>query len=96
MNQFFIIAGTVLLLLMVLILIRVVKGPSVVDRLVGVNIIGTKAIVLIIIMGIIFKRLDMFIDIAIGYGLLNFIASVAAAKYFQNSTIDLKHKGKES
>ena len=47
-------------------------------------------------MGIIFKRLDMFIDIAIGYGLLNFIASVAAAKYFQNSTIDLKHKGKES
>ena len=34
-------------------------------------------------MGIIFKRTDMFVDIAIGYGLLNFIASLAAAKYFK-------------
>jgi multicomponent Na+:H+ antiporter subunit F len=93
MNSFFISAGVVLLLLMFLVLIRVVKGPSVVDRLVGVNIIGTKAIVMIILMGLIFDRLDMFIDIALGYGLLNFIASVAAAKYFQNTAIDIKHKG---
>ena len=96
MSCFFTIAGVVLLLLMVLVLIRVVKGPSVVDRLVGVNIIGTKAIVMIIFMGLIFERLDMFIDIAIGYGLLNFIASIAAAKYFQNTTIDIKAKGKKS
>ena len=37
-------------------------------------------------MGILFNRIEMFIDIAIGYGLLNFIASLAAAKYFK------KHK----
>ena len=37
-------------------------------------------------MGVIFGRTGMFVDIAIGYGLLNFIASLAAAKYFK------KHK----
>ena len=62
---------------------RIIVGPTVIDRIVAVNIIGTKSIVLLVIMGILFNRLDMFVDIAIGYGLLNFIASLAAAKYFQ-------------
>lgn len=96
MINFFTYAGVVLLLLMALILVRVVKGPSVIDRLVGVNIIGTKSIVLILIMGLIFERLDMFIDISIGYGLLNFIASIAAAKYFQDKSIDIQTKDGQS
>ena len=69
---------------MVLVLIRVIKGPTVIDRLVGVNIIGTKATVLLVVMGILFERVEMFVDIAIGYGLLNFITSVAASRYFQH------------
>ena len=85
MNMFFIGAGSCLIIMMIMVFIRVVQGPTVVDRLVGINMIGTKAIVLIVVMGVIFDNIGMFVDIAIGYGLLNFIASIAAAKYFQKN-----------
>ena len=62
---------------------RIVTGPTVIDRIVAVNVIGTKSIVLLVMMGVVFNRIEMFVDIAIGYGLLNFIASLAAAKYFK-------------
>ena len=64
--------------------VRMLKGPTVIDRLVAVNI-GTKAAVLLaVIMGIVFQRVEMFVDIALGYGLLNFITSIAAAKYYHH------------
>ena len=84
MDLFFSISGYILIFLMSLVLIRAIKGPTIIDRLVAVNVIGTKSIVLILIIGIIFGRIDMFVDIAIGYGLLNFMTSIAAAKYFQH------------
>ena len=76
--------GISIVTMMLMVLIRVIKGPTVIDRLVGVNVIGTKVTVLMVVMGLIFKRVDMFVDIAIGYGLLNFIASIAAARYYQH------------
>ncbi|HAL04943.1 MAG TPA: pH regulation protein F, partial [Verrucomicrobiales bacterium] len=45
MNSFITIAGVVLIGLMLLVLVRVIKGPTVIDRLVAVNVIGTKSIV---------------------------------------------------
>ena len=83
MEQFFIGVGIALLLLIGMVLIRAVIGPTVMDRLVAVNVLGTKATIVLLVLGVIFDRLDMFVDIAIGYGLLNFIASIAAAKNFQ-------------
>ncbi|MEK9657843.1 MAG: monovalent cation/H+ antiporter complex subunit F [bacterium] len=77
-------SGLVLLGLVFMVFIRIIKGPSVMDRIVGVNIIGTKATVLIVISGVIFNRLDMFVDIAIAYACLNFIASIATSKFFQH------------
>ncbi|MEK9726889.1 MAG: monovalent cation/H+ antiporter complex subunit F [Candidatus Margulisiibacteriota bacterium] len=71
---------------MTLLLYRIIVGPTVIDRILAVNVIGTKSIVILVLIGILFNRIEMFIDIAIGYGLLNFIASLAAAKYFK------KHK----
>ena len=85
MTYFFTGVAIALLCLMGLVTVRIILGPTVIDRLVGVNIIGTKATVLLIIFGLIFKRVDMFVDIAIGYGLLNFIASIAASKFFQHN-----------
>jgi multicomponent Na+:H+ antiporter subunit F len=83
MDNVFLWSSLALIVLMSLLVYRIIVGPTVIDRIVAVNVIGTKSIVLIILMGIIFKRIDMFVDIAIGYGLLNFIASLAAAKYFK-------------
>lgn len=84
MYNFFLYAGGILIIMMLLILVRMFKGPTVIDRLVAVNVIGTKATVLIIILGVLFNRVDMFVDIALGYGILNFITSIAAAKYYHH------------
>ena len=83
MEFFFIMVGVCLLLFMFMPLYRVVKGPTVITRILGVNVIGTKTTVLIIIIGTIYKRVDMFVDIAIAYALLNFIVSLAASRFFQ-------------
>ncbi|MGC6367663.1 MAG: monovalent cation/H+ antiporter complex subunit F [Candidatus Marinamargulisbacteria bacterium] len=86
MDNLFLYAAILLIVLIILLLYRIIVGPTVIDRILAVNVIGTKSIVILVLMGIIFKRIEMFVDIAIGYGLLNFIASLAAAKYFK------KHK----
>ena len=83
MEFFLIIVGICLLLLMFMPLYRVVRGPTVISRILGVNVIGTKTTILIIIIGTIYNRVEMFVDIAIAYALLNFIASLAAARFFQ-------------
>ncbi len=65
-------------------LYRVVRGPTVFDRLLGLNGISTNAIILLVIIGTIYERLNMFIDIAVGYALLNVVGALAAAKYLEH------------
>jgi multicomponent Na+:H+ antiporter subunit F len=62
---------------------RVLVGPTIYDRILGAGIIGTKTIVLISLLGFLFGRIEMFIDIALAYALLNFIGVIAVAKYFE-------------
>lgn len=85
MIQFFTFLGAALLLQMLIVFTRIIKGPSVMDRIVAVNIIGTKAAVLLVFAGIIFDELAMFIDVSITYAFLNFIASIAASKYIKHT-----------
>jgi multicomponent Na+:H+ antiporter subunit F len=68
---------------MLLSIYRAVFGPGVLDRLVGVNAIGSKTVVLLVLIGLIYQRVDMFVDIALAYAMLNFIAVLAASRYFQ-------------
>ena len=84
MDSFFIATGVALCLLMLLTLHRTVHGPSVIDRIMGVNVIGTKTTILLVIIGTIYHRVDMFVDIALAYALLNFIVAIAASRYFQH------------
>jgi multicomponent Na+:H+ antiporter subunit F len=83
MHHFFLYASLYLCLLMALSLYRAVFGPTVLDRLLGVNAIGSKTVVLLILIGLIYDRVDMFVDIAMAYAMLNFIAVLAASRYFQ-------------
>ncbi len=71
-----------LLLLMLLCLYRVVGGPTVLDRILGGNVIGTKATVLLLLIGVLYEDLAMFVDISIAYALLNFIATLGVTKFF--------------
>lgn len=62
---------------------RVLKGPTVFDRLLGASAIGTKTLTIICLTGFVFNRIDMFIDITLSYAILNFISVIAVAKYFE-------------
>ena len=83
MKNVFIYSGIFLSLLMLLSLYRAVIGPTVLDRLLGVNAIGSKTTALLILIGLIYQRVDMFVDIALAYAMLNFITVLAASRYFQ-------------
>ncbi|HDZ90264.1 MAG: pH regulation protein F [Deltaproteobacteria bacterium] len=83
MDNFFLFSGLYLSFLMVLSLYRAVIGPTVLDRLIGANAIGSKTTVLLVLIGLMFHRVDMFVDIALAYAMLNFIAVLAASRYFQ-------------
>lgn len=81
-ERIFVFASVLLVLLIVLSLIRVVGGPTVLDRILGGNVVGTKTTVLLLLIGILYEDLGMFVDIALAYAMLNFIATLAATKYF--------------
>jgi multicomponent Na+:H+ antiporter subunit F len=83
MDNVFLYSGLYLAFLMLISLYRPLFGPTVVDRMIGVNAIGSKTTVLLILIGLIFHRVDMFVDIAMAYALLNFLAVLAASRYFQ-------------
>jgi multicomponent Na+:H+ antiporter subunit F len=83
MDNIFLYSSLYLAVLMTLSLYRGVAGPTVVDRMVGVNAIGSKTAVLLILIGLLYHRVDMFVDIALAYAMLNFIAVLATSRYFQ-------------
>ena len=84
MDNIFVGSGLYLAFLMLLSLYRSLLGPTVVDRMIGVNAIGSKTTVFLILIGLIYHRVDMFVDIALAYALLNFIVTIAASRYFHH------------
>jgi multicomponent Na+:H+ antiporter subunit F len=78
--------ATVLLLTLVLVyLYRLGVGPTVFDRILGLSGFGTKTTVVLLLTGAVYGRLDMFVDISLGYALLSFVGSLAAARYFERT-----------
>ncbi|MBI38024.1 MAG: pH regulation protein F [Leptospiraceae bacterium] len=88
MNEFLLYAAVLLTVIIAVPLIRVVRGPTVYDRLVGANAIATKTIVLICLIGFLYGRIDMFIDITLAYAVLGFVGSLIIAKYFTSGKAD--------
>lgn len=82
MDDFFVALAIGICVLMLLCLYRAVMGPTVFDRLIGAGFIGTKAVIFIVLLGYIYGRSDMFVDLAIGYSILNFIGTLVVSKYF--------------
>lgn len=89
-EQFSIGVGIVLLFFMLPAMWRIIAGPTALDRIVAVNVIGTKTAVLLVVIGVIFQRVEMFVDFALAYALLNFTGSLAAARFLHKT----KSKGK--
>ncbi|MEE2707734.1 MAG: monovalent cation/H+ antiporter complex subunit F [Planctomycetota bacterium] len=83
MNAFFLFVLMTIALLIAVYLYRVLRGPTVFDRVLGLNGISTKAIILLIAIGTVYERVDMFVDISTGYALLNLVGSLTIAKYLE-------------
>jgi len=71
-----------LLLAVVIALIRVIKGPTAPDRVVGLDTINTIVIVGMVIFGAAFRDV-IYIDVAIVYALLSYISTLFIAKYLE-------------
>lgn len=83
MDNIFQYSAIFIALIMFVSLYRAVAGPTILDRIIGVNAMGSKTAPLLILIGFLYGRVDMFIDIALAYAMLNFIAVLAASRFFQ-------------
>lgn len=81
MHNFFIALIVGLIVVIMMMLYHVFRGPSVYDRLNGLSIIGVDTILLLVLFGYLDERADMFVDISIAYAILGFISLVVIAKY---------------
>lgn len=88
MGREFVYIAIILTLIIIIPFYRVIVGPTLFDRLLGVGAIGTKTLVLICLVGFVYGRIDMFIDITLAYAVLNFIGNIAIAKYFIHPKAD--------
>ena len=88
----FVAAMVAVLATMALALVRALLGPTVYDRILALNMFGTKTVLLIAVAGFLAGRPE-FLDLALVYALVNFAGTIAVAKFarFGNLASDL-HK----
>lgn len=61
---------------------RVAVGRTIFDRIIAAGLVGTNGFILLVLIGFIFGRISMFVDLAIAYALLNFVIVIVLGKYF--------------
>lgn len=79
-------AAALLLATLVLLLVRAVRGPTVFDRVLAGNTIGTVSVLLLATIGFLTGRPD-FLDLALVYGLLNIVGTIAVLKFFRHGSL---------
>lgn len=90
------VASVLLLISLTGIIIRALSGPTVFDRTQAVNSAGTVAMLLLAVVGFLTERPE-FLDIAIVYGLLNVIGTIAVLKFFRHGDLgDIGDPGPDS
>jgi len=81
------VAAIMLLILTFLCLIRAAIGPTTADRVVAINVIGTKTMVIIALVSFIFGQ-EFFLDVSLVYALIAFIMTIGVAKYMEKGALD--------
>ncbi|NJM91999.1 MAG: pH regulation protein F [Rhodospirillaceae bacterium] len=79
-------AAVALLVALALAIVRAIKGPTVFDRALAGNTVGSLAILLLAVFGFLTGRPE-FLDIALTYGLLNLIGTLAVLKFFRHGDL---------
>lgn len=88
----FILAALAILLTMVLALVRALKGPTVFDRIVAVNVFGTKTVLVVALITFVTGNHDL-VDVALVYALINFLAIITVLKLVKMHDLGAVGKG---
>jgi len=75
-------AGIAVLVTMGMAMLRGLLGPSIYDRVLAMNMFGTKTVLLVALVAYLYERSD-FLDLALAYALINFIGVLAILQFFQ-------------
>ena len=86
MNPFLLGIAILIALLTAVCLYRVAVGPTIFDRVLAAGLVGTNGLILLVVIGFIYQRIEMFVDIAIVYALLNFVVAIVLGKYFERGS----------
>lgn len=91
----FLAASLAIFLTMALALARALVGPTVYDRVLAVNMFGTKTVLLLSVVAFLYGRPD-FLDLALAYALINFIGVLAVLHFFENRHGNDKRNAEDS
>ena len=90
----YVVVSIAILVTMILALVRALQGPSVYDRVLAVNMFGTKTALLLSVIAFLVGRPD-FLDLALAYALINMVGILAVLEFFQNRTTTPQETGNE-
>ena len=79
----YLVVSLAILVTMILAVVRALRGPSVYDRVLAVNMFGTKTALLLAVIAFLMGRPD-FLDLALAYALINLVGILAVLEFFQN------------
>ena len=78
----FLAVSIAIIIVLVLALVRAFLGPTLFDRILAVNVFGTKIVLLVAVLGVVSDQ-SSFVDIALVYALINFISIIAVLRFFE-------------
>lgn len=79
-------AATALLVMAFACLWRADRGPTLQDRILAVNVVGTKALIVLALLAYIAGH-EFLLDVALVYGLLNFVVTIAASRFVETGRL---------
>ena len=83
-----------LAILLILCLIRAIKGPQIADRIVSVNMMGTIVMVIIGILALLLRE-GYLVDICIIYAMISFLAVIILTKVYMGVYLAKKQEKEE-
>jgi multicomponent Na+:H+ antiporter subunit F len=80
-NRVFLVTLVLLLVLLLPFLLRVIRGPSIFDRVVALNGLGTLIPVMLVLIGLLYDAVELYVDLALALFLLNLFTTLLIAHY---------------
>lgn len=80
MNAFLLGVGIVIAVVTVAGVARIARGPRVFDRVLGASLVSINGLLLLLIVGFLLERIELFIDLAIAFALLGFLVPLATGR----------------